>query len=123
MPGSRLPAYCTSLGRVLLATLPEHEARRLVFAADLTPRTPRSLTDPEEILAAISRARRDGFALVDQEIEIGLRSLAVPVLDGRGRTVAALNTGMAATQAAAGEIVSAYLPALLKTQAGLKRVL
>lgn len=123
MPGSRLPAHCTSMGRVLLAALPEPEARRIVAASDLTPRTLKSLTDPDEILAAIAAARRNGYALVDQEIEIGLRSLAVPVVDGRGRTVAALNTGMAATHAEAGAIVSDYLPALLKVQAGLRRVL
>src|SRR5690606_36263641 len=62
MPGSRLPAHCTSMGRVLLAALPEAEARARVEAADLSPRTPLSLTEPEEIMARIAEARAKGYA-------------------------------------------------------------
>lgn len=123
MPGSRLPAHRTSMGRVLLAQLPEDEARAIVEAADLTPATPLSLTDPEDIMDRLVQIRRDGFALIDQEIEIGLRSIAVPVFDARGRVVAALNTGMAATQERVEDLVETYLPALQKVQSGLRRVL
>jgi len=123
MPGSRLPAHCTSMGRVLLAAMPEDEARAVVEASDLTPRTPYSRTDPDEIMAAIAKARATGHAVVDQEVELGLRSLAVPVINSRGQTVAALNTGVAAVQQDAEEIVRLYLPALLKVQDGLRRVL
>lgn len=123
MPGSRLPAHCTSLGRVLLAALPEAEARALVERSDLSPRTPRSLTDPAEIMARIGAARSDGFAMIDQEVEGGLRSIAVPLYSAHGRVVAALNTGVAAVQAAPEELVTLYLPALLKVQEGLRRVL
>jgi len=123
MPGSRLPAHCTSMGRVLLAALPPAEARRVVEASDLSPRTPHSLTDPGEIMARIAEVGRQGYALIDQEVEIGLRSIAVPVIDTRGRLVAALNTGMAATQETAEDLVRDYLPALLKVQDGLRRML
>ncbi|WP_289151044.1 IclR family transcriptional regulator C-terminal domain-containing protein [uncultured Salipiger sp.] len=123
MPGSRLPAHCTSMGRVLLAALPEAEARAIVEGSDLTPRTAFSLPDPEEVLARIAEVGRLGYALIDQEVETGLRSIAVPVLDARGATVAALNTGMAATQDGAETLVRDYLPALRKVQAGLRRVL
>ncbi|QEW20773.1 Pca regulon regulatory protein [Marinibacterium anthonyi] len=123
MPGSRLPAHCTSMGRILLAGLPETGARALIEASDLTPRTPFSLTDPEEIMARIGDARRDGYVVIDQEVEIGLRALAVPVLDGRGRVIAALNTGMAATHPDLQDLVDEYLPRLLKVQSGLRRVL
>lgn len=123
MPGSRLPAHCTSMGRVLLAALPEAEARAIVEGSDLTPRTAFSLTDPEEVLARIAEVGRLGYALIDQEVETGLRSIAVPVLDARGATVAALNTGMAATQDGTDTLVRNYLPALQKVQAGLRRVL
>ena len=123
MPGSRLPAHCTSMGRVLLAALPEDEARAVVEASDLTPRTPFSRTDPDEIMAAIAEARAAGHAAIDQEVELGLRSLAVPVINSRGQTVAALNTGVAAVQQDAEDIVQLYLPALLKVQDGLRRVL
>ncbi len=123
MPGSRLPAHCTSMGRVLLAALPPDRARALVEASDLSPRTRHSLTDPDEILAEIARVRSQGWALNDQEVEIGLRSLAVPVRNGKGRVVAALNTGMAALQQEAATVVATYLPALLRVQDGLRRVL
>ncbi|MEI4471137.1 IclR family transcriptional regulator domain-containing protein [Frigidibacter sp. MR17.24] len=123
LPGSRLPAHCTSMGRVLLAALPRPEAVAVIEASNLAPRTPRSLTAPEEILAEIDRVRAQGYAVIDQEVEIGLRSIAVPLLDARGRVVAALNSGMAATQEGAAQLVETYLPELVKVQAGLRRVL
>ncbi len=123
MPGSRLPAHCTSMGRVLLAELPREEAKAIVERSDLTPRTRNSVTDPEEIMKRVDEARNNGYALIDQEVEIGLRSIAVPLVDGRGKAVAALNTGMAATQDKAQALIPTYLPRLLKVQSGLKRVL
>ena len=123
MPGSRLPAHCTSMGRVLLAALPLREACLVIDHADLSPRTALSLTDPTEIMTRVEQAKRDGYAVIDQEIEMGLRSIAVPVYNGRGLVVAALNTGMAATHDSIEALVTNYLPALLKVQAGLRRVL
>ncbi|MER5171187.1 IclR family transcriptional regulator [Thioclava kandeliae] len=123
MPGSRLPAHCTSMGRVLLAALPEPEARATLDASDLTPRSPRSLTDPEEILGVIAQVRTQGYATIDQEVELGLRSLAVPIYDARGRVVAALNTGFAALHGDMAAIIREYLPALQKVQSGLRRML
>jgi len=123
MPGSRLPAHCTSMGRVLLAALSEAEARAVVERSDLSPRTPRSLTSPGEIMARVALARAEGYALIDQEVELGLRSIAVPLYDTRGRVAAALNTGVAAVQAAPDDLVSLYLPALLSVQSGLRRAL
>ncbi len=123
MPGSRLPAHCTSMGRVLLAALPEAEARALVEASDLAPRTVFSRTSPGEVMEEIARVRAQGHALVDQEVELGLRSLAVPLFSARGKVVAALNTGMAAVQADPQAALRDYLPALLRVQEGLRRVL
>lgn len=123
LPGSRLPAHCTSMGRVLLAALPEAEARAVVEASNLAPRTRFSLIDPAEIMARIAEARGQGFALVDQEVELGLRSLAVPLMTARGKVVAALNTGMATAGHDPQETRATYLPALLKVQEGLRRVL
>ena len=74
-------------------------------------------------MAFIAGTRAAGHAVVDQEVELGLRSLAVPVINSRGQTVAALNTGVAAVQQNADEIVQLYLPALVKVQDGLRRVL
>lgn len=123
MPGSRLPAHCTSMGRVLLAALPDAEARGVIETSNLAPRTPRSLTAPDEIMAEVAKARRLGYALIDQEVEIGLRALAVPLLSVHGRVVAALNTGVAAVHGDPEELVPLYLPELLKAQDGLRRVL
>ena len=123
MPGSRLPAHCTSMGRVLLAQLPETEARALVERADLSPRTVNSLTDSDDVMACIEQIRHDGYALIDQEVEMGLRSIAVPVINSHGQTIAALNIGAAAVQAHVGDLVLDYLPLMQKVQSGLRRVL
>lgn len=123
MPGSRLPAHCTSMGRVLLAALPEAEALAIVEASDLSPRTVHSRTSPGEVMEEIARVRAQGYALVDQEVELGLRSLAVPLVSARGKVVAALNTGMAAVQPDPQAALRDCLPALLRVQEGLRRVL
>lgn len=123
LPGSRLPAHCTSMGRVLLAALPEAQAAEVIEASDLTPRTPFSLTRPEDIMERVRLARVQGYAVIDQEIETGLRSIAVPLYGSHGRVVAALNTGVAAVQAGPDDLVSQYLPALQRVQDGLRRIL
>lgn len=123
MPGSRLPAHCTSMGRVLLAALPENETLQLIEASNLTPRTPLSVTDPEEVLARINEVRRLGYALIDQEVEVGLCSIAVPLLNAHNKTVAALNIGVAASSASIEQLTTQYLPHLQRVQAGLKRLL
>jgi IclR family pca regulon transcriptional regulator len=123
MPGSRLPAVCTSMGRVLLATLPEAEAKKILATVNLTPRTPRSLTDPKEILVRLSSVRRNGFCVVDQEVELGLRSIAVPLFNADGKTVAALNIGLAAFHETPDQLEIAYLPALKAVQSGIQRIL
>lgn len=123
MPGSRLPAHCTSMGRVLLAALPEAQARAVIERSDLSPRTALSLTDPEEIMARIAAVRAQGYALIDQEVEMGLRSIAVPLISSRGQVVAALNAGVAALQSEPEALVRDYLPSLLRVQAGLRRIL
>ncbi len=123
MPGSRLPAHCTSLGRVLLAALPEQEARSILQRSDLSPRTPFSLTEPDEILAQIADARAQGFAIVDQEVELGLRSIAVPLHTCRGKVAGALNSGVATAEASIAGLKSRFLPAMLKVQSGLRAIL
>lgn len=123
LPGSRLPAHCTSLGRVLLAGLPEAECLDILRASDLSPRTPFSLTEPNEIMDAIRSARETGYAVIDQEVETGLRSLAVPLSNSRGQVVAALNIGMAISQDPPETMVDLYLPSLRKVQSGLQRML
>ena len=121
--GSRLPAFCASMGRVLLATLPESEARAVLSRTDLKPNTPNTKTDPEELMTEFRRVRAEGYAIIDQELEIGLCSIAVPVENDRGQTVAAINIGAPAAHAPASEMAERYLPLLLETQRALRLVL
>jgi IclR family pca regulon transcriptional regulator len=123
MPGSRLPAFCTSMGRVLLAALPEPEARAQLTAAPLVARTRHTMTDPEAILAELALVRAEGYALIDQEVELGLRSIAVPLYNARGVVVAALNVGVAATQAGVADLTGLYLASLRAMQAELRAML
>ena len=89
--GSRLPAYCTSMGRVLLAYLPPEQLEQYLARVDLIPHTTRTITSVEKLRLALRTVRRLGYALVDQELEVGLRSLAVPVYAPNGRVVATVN--------------------------------
>jgi IclR family pca regulon transcriptional regulator len=123
MPGSRLPAFCTSMGRVMLAALPPTEAREVLDASPLIPRTRFTRTDPEELMAELARVRTQGYALIDQEIELGLRSIAVPLLNAHGNTVAALNVGVPATQSTVEDLVQLYRPAILRVQGELRSML
>jgi len=92
--GTRFPAYATSMGRVLLAAFPEPEREARIAAMDLKPLTRFTVTDPRALAAILRDVHEDGYALVDQELEEGLRSMAAPVRDGRGRVVAAVNVSM-----------------------------
>ncbi|MFE7271124.1 IclR family transcriptional regulator C-terminal domain-containing protein [Streptomyces sp. NPDC057623] len=109
--GTRLPAYATSLGRVLLADLPPGE-RKL---GDLAPLTRRTTTDPATLRGALEDVRTLGYALVDEELEAGLRSVAVPVRDRTGRVVAAVNVAMHAARRSVEECVRDVLPELVET--------
>ncbi|WP_116245877.1 IclR family transcriptional regulator C-terminal domain-containing protein [Nocardiopsis sp. FIRDI 009] len=110
--GTRLPAHPTSMGRVLLAGLaPEDLADRLDRAAP-EPLTRRTRTSPEDLAAAVEEARRSGYALVDQELEDGLCSIAVPVRDRSGRVVAAVNVAAHAAQRGADSLREEVLPDL-----------
>lgn len=89
--GSRLPAYCSSMGRVLLAGLDDAEIDARLAASVLDARTPRTLTDRAALKAEIAKVRAQGWAIVDQELEAGLISLSAPIRDRQGRVIAAMN--------------------------------
>jgi IclR family pca regulon transcriptional regulator len=89
--GARAPAYATSLGRVLLAHLPSDELEDFLRRADLAPVLPRTIADPDDLRAELKRVREQGYAVVDQELELGLAAIAVPVRDRLGRVRAAIN--------------------------------
>ncbi|MFE1546149.1 IclR family transcriptional regulator C-terminal domain-containing protein [Streptomyces sp. NPDC058718] len=117
--GTRLPAYATSMGRVLLGALPEED--RAAFLAGVTPEalTPRTVTTPEALAEALADTARRGYGWVEQELEEGLRSLAAPVTDGRGRVVAAVNVALHAGRHSPEESLTALLPHLLGTAAAI----
>ena len=110
--GARLPAYCTSMGRMLLAALEEPALERWLRGLRPLACTRFTLTDREELRAAVARARTQAYAYVEQELQEGLCSLAVPVRDARGGTVAALNAGMPFRVGARAHALKKVLPAL-----------
>ncbi len=114
--GTRLPAFCTSMGRVILSGLSDTDLDAFLARARITAKTDRTVTDPAELARLIAKARADGYAIVDQELEIGLRSIAVPIRDRTGAIVAAINVSTQSARMPLSEMVREFLP-LLKTAA------
>jgi IclR family transcriptional regulator, pca regulon regulatory protein len=114
--GSRLPAYATSMGRVLLATLSERELTDYLERTTRPRLTEFTVTTAGDLRATIDEIRRTGWSLVDQELEQGLRSIAVPLTNSKGRVVAALNVSAHASRVSAEQMVSDILPRLLEAQ-------
>ncbi|NBM15478.1 IclR family transcriptional regulator C-terminal domain-containing protein [Streptomyces sp. GC420] len=118
--GTRFPAYATSMGRVLLAGLgPQERAVRLPRVLPEPP-TSRTVTSPARLARIVEETERRGYALVDGELEEGLRSLAVPVHDASGRVVAALNLAQHSGRGTPEDMVDALLPALRETAAHIE---
>ena len=122
--GTRLPAFATSMGRVLLAGTPLEEVERLLGqASPLAKYTPKTIIDPTDAAAGDRAVRRQGWALVDQELEMGLRSIAVPIVDASGRAVAALNIGTHASRWPIQKLTQEVLPLLKQTAAAISALL
>lgn len=119
--GGRLPAYCSSTGRVLLGGKPDEEVLRHLASAPMTRRTPHTLTDPGDVLAAVKQAYRDGFALSDEEIELGMRAMAVPVRDAQGQIEAAVSVSVFSARVDRQTMIERFLPVLQRTAARLER--
>ena len=118
--GYRLPVFCSALGRVLAGAMPDAELD--TFLAQLKPTrfTRQTVVSKPEIRRLILDARKKGYALADQEAEIGIRSIAVPLVRFDGRAVAALNIGVQPEQVSAKAMIADYLPLLLKEATALK---
>ncbi|MFT5532486.1 MAG: IclR family pca regulon transcriptional regulator [Burkholderiaceae bacterium] len=110
--GSRLPAYCTSMGRVLLSGLNESELDALLVASELQAHTPRTLTDRADLRKAIALVRKQGWAVVDQELEGGLISLSAPIRNRQGTIIAAINISGSAQRQSAKQMVKVFLEPL-----------
>jgi IclR family pca regulon transcriptional regulator len=110
--GSRLPAACTSMGRVLLAAADVDDRARVLRRVKLTRYTARTITDKAALAAELDAVRAQGYAIVDQELELGLRSCAVPIARRDGTVVAALNVGAHAARADAAMLRREVVPLL-----------
>jgi IclR family pca regulon transcriptional regulator len=119
--GTRFPAFATSMGRVLLAALPPEEAEARCTPEVMRQLTTRTVTDPGKLQALLARVRSQGYCLVDQELEEGLRSIAVPVHDSDGRVIAAMNVSMHVGSRTADQIKRELLPKLLETAAEVEQ--
>ncbi|MGB0095815.1 MAG: IclR family transcriptional regulator C-terminal domain-containing protein [Solirubrobacteraceae bacterium] len=118
--GTRLPAFATSMGRVLLADLPEDKRRERLERIELRPLTAHTVTEIDELLAGLKMVREQGYAMVDQELEEGLRSLAIPIRSASGAAIAALNVSVHASRASMAALRRDFLPFALEAGAAIE---
>ncbi len=117
--GTRFPAYATSMGRVLLAHLPAEELDAYLERLRPEPLGPHTITRAAELRRELDQVRTQGWALVDQELEAGLRSIAAPIRGASERVVAAINVSSHASRTSSEDARSTLLPPLLETAAGI----
>jgi IclR family transcriptional regulator, pca regulon regulatory protein len=110
--GSRLPAFCTSMGRVLLGDLEETALDTVLSESELKPLTKRTVTNPTRLKKIIAEDHKKGWSLIDQELEEGLCSIAVPLIDSSGHTIAAMNIGGNVTRTSGADLIKKVLPEL-----------
>jgi IclR family pca regulon transcriptional regulator len=122
-PGTRVPAYCTASGRMLLASLPQPEVDDFLERAYPEQITANTIVNKERLALEIARARGQGYVLVDQELELGLRTIAVPLRNFRGDVVAAMNISVHAGRLPAEQLLARCLPAMVKIQVELGALL
>jgi len=122
-PGTRVPAFCSANGRALLAAMAPEEAEAWIGRQDLQALTPHTLVQAERLRLEIARVRSLGYACVDQELEVGMRTVAVPLKNYRGEVVAAMNISVHASRMSMEQLVEHALPPLLQAQAHLRMLL
>lgn len=121
--GSRLPAYCTSLGRVMLAAMSEPELEAYFKKVNLRAYTDRTIVSEQRLREILIEVRQNGYTIVEEELEIGLCSIAVPVRGASGATVAALNVGAQSTRVTRSQFEHNFLPTLLNAASELSVLL
>ncbi len=112
-PGSRLPAYCTSMGKVLLANLPDGECRKIVAGLTLRKQGPNTITRKHLLSRELLQVRDAGFAVTDEELATGVRSIAVPVRLTTGEVVAAVNVTAPTSMVPRSQMIKDFGPHLL----------
>jgi IclR family transcriptional regulator, pca regulon regulatory protein len=118
--GTRLPAYATSMGRVLLAALPGEELEERLSRIDVRPLTARTVADKDALRKCLETVRKQGYAAVDQELEEGLRSVAVPIRNPSGTVIAALNVSVHASRASMPTVRREFVPFALQAGAAIE---
>jgi IclR family pca regulon transcriptional regulator len=118
--GTRLPAFCTSMGRVLLAWHNPEEALVRILAGKPKALTPYTITNPERLLEILTQVREQGYCIIDQELELGLISLAVPLFNARGEVVAAFNISGQIQRNSAQQMAEQFLPRMRAMQGMLR---
>jgi len=121
--GTRLPAYCTSMGRVLLADLAPSELDAYLRRVKLVAHTPKTIVAPDRLRKAVAGVAEEGYAIVDQELELGLRSIAVPVRNAAGRVAAAMNISTQASRVPMQDLTRRFLPELASAARELSSML
>lgn len=121
--GARLPGYCSATGRVLLAAMSDDEVAAHLGAGSRHARTVHTVTRVDELAAIVARAREAGYAITDEELELGMRAMAVPIVTARGRTIAAMSVSASSGRISADEMRARFLPALAHHAGRLARTL
>ncbi|MBS9403830.1 helix-turn-helix domain-containing protein [Halomonas sp. TRM85114] len=119
--GTRLPGAYTSMGRVLLAQLPDAQLSDYLERVSLAPQTDKTITDKAELKRCILKARQQGYAIVDQELDSGLRSIAVPAFDANGKLLGAINISTNAARVDLATLTGRYLPLLQESARHIRR--
>lgn len=111
--GARLPAYCTSMGKVLLAHRPWEEVRRLMAGVTMKGHTPNTVTSLAGLRGELERIRRAGYGMTDQELELGVRSIAAPIRDATGQVIAAVNVSTLTARVSLADLRTRLRPRVL----------
>ena len=117
--GARLPAYCTAMGKAMLAFLPEDRLAAILDDVELTERGPNTITDEAAFRAELAVIRETGIAVNDEELAYGLRSIAAPISARSGEVVAALNLAVHRSMGLTTDLIERFSPAILKTAAAI----
>jgi IclR family pca regulon transcriptional regulator len=121
--GTHLPAHCTSMGRVLLAALSDKELDAFLAKTVLESFTRYTIVDKDELRAVLDKVRRNTYCLVDEELEIDLRTLAIPIHNASGRVIAAMNVGARASQTTSAQMLDDFLPVMRDAAANMRPLL
>jgi IclR family pca regulon transcriptional regulator len=119
--GSRLPAYCTAMGKAILAFLPEESADRIIEQIDFAKRGPNTITDAKAFRAELAKIRETGIAVNDEELAYGLRSIGAPIHSYSGEVTAALNLAIHRTMGSMDELIARFGPAVAQTAQDISR--